>query len=56
MNYGEDGGLRIIIAGSDAAALSVAANAIQNNGFRVDLGPTSEADGRQRVELTVRAR
>ena len=56
MNYGEDGSLRIVIAASDAPTLSVAANAIKNNGFRVDLGPTSEANGRQRVELTVRAR
>lgn len=56
MNYGEDGSLRIVIAGPDAPALSVAANAIKNNGFQVDLGPTSEVDGRQRVELTVRAR
>jgi general secretion pathway protein L len=56
MNYGEDGSLRIVIAGPDAPALSVAANAIKNNGFQVDLGQTSEVDGRQRVELTVRAR
>jgi general secretion pathway protein L len=55
MNYGEDGSLRIILAGPDAPSLSAAANAIKNNGFQVDLGPTSEADGRQRVELTVRA-
>lgn len=56
MNYGEDGSLRIMLAGPNAPALSVVANAIKNNGFQVDLGPTSEADGRQRVELTVRAR
>lgn len=56
MNYGGDGSLRIVIAGPDAPALSVAANAIKNNGLQVDLGPTSEVDGRQRVELTVRAR
>ncbi|RHW16964.1 general secretion pathway protein GspL [Sphingomonas gilva] len=56
IHYGEDGSLRIILAGPNAPALSTAANAIQNNGFDVDLGPTSEADGRQRVELTVRAR
>lgn len=56
MNYGADGSLRIVIAGPDAPALSVAANAIKNNGLQVDVGPTSEADGRQRVELTMRAR
>jgi general secretion pathway protein L len=56
IDYGGDGSLRIIIAGPDAPALSVTANAIKNNGFLVELGPTSEADGRQRVEMTVRAR
>lgn len=56
LNYGADGSLRITLAGPDASALSVAANAIQNNGLCVDLGPTREVDGRQRVELTVRAR
>lgn len=56
MTYGEDGGLRITLAAADAAALSAATNAIRNKDLRVDPGPVSQANGRQRTDLTVRAR
>lgn len=56
MTYSEDGSLRIVIAGPDAQALSAVANTIKNKDFLVDPGPTSEVEGRQRMELTVRAR